>query len=171
MAIISFFMYLYIISEPQSVKIAKSHTEALKDVDAKINTAKADGNAMDKSLALELVIDLPQILGKSEAEVAGLLGKPNSCSEIKYGRKCIYGNSSTEIVFINGKADWIAVNNIEGAPLSKDSLALLGLTPTTPDFSNQYTMEWRNRFDCVSVQFAPGAIGKIWYAYIKHRTL
>src|SRR3546814_14841738 len=73
------------------------------------------------------IVDVPEIAGKAQTEVAALLGEPTSCETVKQGKKCFFKPGETEIVFISGKADWITVEALDRAPYSEEALPLLGL--------------------------------------------
>jgi hypothetical protein len=163
-------IYLMGTYEPEAVRIAKSHTESLKEVDRKVKEALARDKALRQAPAAKLVIDVSKIVGKAEAEIAKMLDEPGACSKVEQGRKCSYVAGDMEIVFINGKADWITVDGISGAPFNKDSISLLGFNPIIPDASNADIITWLNKYDCLSIVFLPGSNGKISYAYIRHRT-
>lgn len=79
-----------------------------------------------------IIVNVKQISGKSEAEVSVLLGYPKSSEVTKYGKKCYYNMGLTEIVFINGKADWITTNNMSNSSFGKSSLSKLGLPVKSP---------------------------------------
>jgi hypothetical protein len=84
----------------------------------------------------EPIVDVLKIAGKSESEVASYLGASKSCGKSKYGNKCEYTKGETEVVFINGKADWITVEGIDSVPFSKSALTVLGLKEANPSFKN-----------------------------------
>ena len=87
----------------------------------------------------------------------------------KYGPKCYYAKGITEIVFINGKADWITVNGMSHASFDKRSLALLGFSVHTPTFENDWTMRWESISGFLDVSFFLSD-SNIDYAYIKVKT-
>lgn len=120
--------------------------------------------------AAEPIVDVPKIAGKSLAEVSAILGEPNSCETIKYGRKCFYKVAETEVVFIAGKADWITVNALDKVPYSTDALPLLGFEKRNPSFSNENVIHWENIPGFLEVNINPGEAGSIFYAYIKTAT-
>lgn len=72
----------------------------------------------------DVVLDIPAIAGKAEAAIAEELGEPESCSSVKQGRLCAYRGGNVEVVFIDGKADWITIYGAD-AP-SPDHVALDG---------------------------------------------
>jgi hypothetical protein len=88
--------------------------------------------------AAEPIVDVPKIAGKSLAEVSSVLGEPTACETIKYGRKCAFKVAETKVVFIAGKADWIAVDAMVETPYSIDALPLLGFEKRNPTFSNEH---------------------------------
>ena len=115
------------------------------------------------------VVEVLEIAGKSESEVAAYLGAPSSCGKSKYGKKCQYAKGETEIVFIKGKADWITVEGIDSIPFSKSALAAIGLERASPSFSNNFTLRWNNIQGLMEVSLFKGA-AQSDYAYIKTKT-
>ena len=73
------------------------------------------------------IVNVLKLAGKSQAEVAAYIGKETSCEITKYGEKCYYKTGEMEIIFINGKADWITVESMDNEPFSKSALSALGL--------------------------------------------
>jgi AraC-like DNA-binding protein len=114
----------------------------------------------------EQVIDLTQVAGKSESQVSTYLGKPESCSPSKYGQKCLYEKAETEIVFINGKADWITIEGLDHVPFNAKVLSSLGLKASAPSFSNSSTLRWNSVQGMLEVSVFKGA-SLSDYAYIK----
>jgi len=117
----------------------------------------------------EPVIDVLSVTGKSKSEVASILGSPKLCSSTKYGEKCEYSKAEAEIVFINNKADWITINQLNCTPYSQDALEVIGLPKSQPSFSNSNVMRWQNKNGLLEVSLFPVG-GKVDYAYIKSRT-
>lgn len=117
----------------------------------------------------ELVIDLTQIAGKSESQVSAYLGKPENCSPSKYGKKCLYQKAETEIVFINGKADWITIEGLDHLPFNTNVLSSLGLKASVPSFSNSSTLRWSSVQGMLEVSVFKGA-SLSDYAFIKVQT-
>src|SRR3546814_907577 len=115
------------------------------------------------------IVDVPEIAGKAQTEVAALLGEPTSCETVKQGKKCFFKPGETEIVFISGKADWITVEALDGAPYSEEALPLLGLEKTTAVISNENTMRWETIPGLLEVSVFPMQDG-VDYAYIKAAT-
>lgn len=118
----------------------------------------------------EVVVDVTQIAGKSQKQVAAYLGKPKRCEQIKYGKKCYYKKAQTEVVFINHQADWITVNDMQDAPFALTTIRALGLRFEMPDFTNRHVIRWKNIQGLLSVALNPaGPVGEqtVFFAYIK----
>ena len=111
------------------------------------------------------IVDVTKIAGKSQKEVAELLGKPTSCETMKQGNKCFFKPGETEVVFISGKADWITVQALDSAPFSEDVLPLLGIEKTPATFSNDNVMRWETVPGLLEVSVFPAQTG-VDYAYI-----
>jgi len=118
----------------------------------------------------EPIIDVIKIAGKGEKDVAAYLGKPSSCGSSKYGKKCQYKKGETEIVFINGKADWITIWAMGHIPFSREALGVLGLNDARPQFSNKFTLRWHLIQGLWEVSLFPGHGSYSDYAYIKVKT-
>ena len=117
----------------------------------------------------EIVVDVTKIAGKSENDVATYLGKPISCGSSKYGKKCQYEKGQTEIVFIQGKADWITVEGADNIPFSKIALGSLGLKEARPSFTNDFTLRWEAIQGLREVSLFKGSSSSD-YVYIKVKT-
>lgn len=117
----------------------------------------------------ETLVDITKLAGKSENEVSAYLGQPSSCGSSKYGKKCQYQKGDTEIVFINGKADWITVEDIDHIPFTKSALSAIGLKESKPSFSNNFTLRWNSIQGLMEVSIFKGASNSD-YAYIKAKT-
>lgn len=114
----------------------------------------------------EVIVDLPAIAGKSAIEVARMLGQPSGQEKTKHGPKMLYRAGKVEVVFINGKADWITVSELGAHAFGAETLAQLGLKPVPPTFQSSFELRWEpcGPFQSVSL-FA--ANGQADYAYIK----
>jgi hypothetical protein len=119
--------------------------------------------------ASEMVLDVSAIAGKSKQQVAAIIGKPSTCSSGKYGEKCLYRNSATEIVFIKGKADWITIEGLNRVPYSSGAITALGLKATRPTFENSFTIRWESVQGLLEVSVFPAG-SVVDYAYVKVRT-
>ncbi len=96
------------------------------------------------SVRAEAVIDLIQIAGKTQSQVSRYLGLPISCSGSGNGLKCRYDRGQTEIIYFEGKADWITVHGIDHLEFNSDAVTYLGLAARKPDSEDGDSMEWNN---------------------------
>lgn len=117
----------------------------------------------------EVVIDVPVLVGKSKVDVSKIIGEPISCSSSKYGEKCQFQKAETEIVFINGKADWITIEGLDDKPFSDSTIQLLGFKEQSSSFSNSFTKRWEPLQGLLSVSLFKGSSNSD-YAYIKAYT-
>ncbi len=131
--------------------------------------ASAESAAPLPEPKITAVVNVPEIAGKAEEQVAAALGEPTSCEDTKQGKKCFYQPGDTEVVFISGKADWITVNALDSAPYSEDALPLLGLEKSSASFSNDFVMRWSGVPGLLEVSIFP-AQDHVDYAYIKTKT-
>jgi hypothetical protein len=115
------------------------------------------------------IMDVPAIVGKSKAEVSTLIGAPSSCTKSKYGEKCQFSKGETEIVFIEGKADWITVEAIDSVPFSQEALVSIGFKSSPPSFKNSFSMKWSGLGGLYEVSLFKGEKNSD-YAYIKSYT-
>lgn len=111
---------------------------------------------------------LDAVAGRTQAEVATVLGEPSSCEEGKYGKKCFFKDGDVEIVFINEAADWITVTP-EAVPFNKFSLIALGLDPQAADAVGVDQLHWSSIEGIRSVD-AHKTGANVWYFYIKTST-
>jgi len=111
------------------------------------------------------IAQITKIAGGNQDAVAELLGEPVSNTATKYGPKLIY-QGDIEVVFIDGKADWITVPMTK-VPYNKNAVKYLDLKPTNPSFSNNFTMRWEGISGLLQVSIFAGRNGKVDYADIK----
>lgn len=121
-----------------------------------------------ESIAAWALFNIPKIAGKTEEEVEALLGEPVFCAQSESARNCSFKENEIEIVFIDGKADWITVygafrspayhQKIEGKTKA-EALALLG--------DPAYCVKAKSALHCafrdgdVSVEFIDGKVDEI----------
>jgi len=124
--------------------------------------------------AISPIVDIPLLVGKDEASVAKILGKPTSSGRTKYGPKMTYKVTSrgeVEVVYIQGKADWITVTPSVGSPVpyGPDAIRMIGLPSSTPSFRSPATIRWSNVNGLLEISVFPAGqnVGN-WY--IKART-
>ncbi len=116
---------------------------------------------------IEIVIDLKAIAGKSIAEVNSLLGQPQSSKTVKQGKKKVYKDEKIEIVFINGKADWITVNDFSGVKFSPGALKAFGLPYKSPSYATKTILKWESLEGYNSINLFGLEGGECDYLYIK----
>lgn len=90
-------------------------------------------------------VDARPLAGQAETGIRALLGAPHACEDVANGRRCRYARGATDIVFIDGMADWITVADLGGAPFAPAALARVGLpTDVAPAESTPELMRWQN---------------------------
>ena len=129
----------------------------------------AESAATTLTASVTAIVYVQKVAGKSQAEVAALLGAPTSCEVIKQGKKCSYAPGETDVVFISGKADWITIEGLDLAPYSDAALPFLGVERTAPAFANENVMRWGTIPGLLEVSIFPAQTG-VDYAYIKSST-
>ncbi len=97
-----------------------------------------------------VVVNVPEIAGRSEAEVAHILGGAKERSTATHGGETYpalyYQEGQTEVVYVEGKAEWISVRNLSHLPFSTEALAALGITNAgEPSFVSEDVIRWDNR--------------------------
>lgn len=128
----------------------------------------------------EVIIDIKKIVGKNKEEVAKILGKSDKvepfsesstpCKDIPC-EKAFYQKDKFEIIFINGKSDWITINDLSKYDFSEDNIEVLGLPYSVPDFKNPRDLiRWKNIEGVNEINIFNNGSDKISYAYIKVKT-
>lgn len=118
---------------------------------------------------VEPLVDVPLIAGKSKIEVSELIGAPENCTSIRQGDKCAYVKAETEIVFIDGKADWITIEGLDDQEFADATIELLGFQSKRASFSNDFVKKWEPIEGLISASLFKGSSGAD-YAYIKAYT-
>lgn len=121
-----------------------------------------------------VVVNVPEIAGRSEAEVAQILGGPKERSTAMYeGRTypvLYYQEGQTEVIYVDGKAEWISVRNLNHLPFSPEALPALGITNAgEPSFGNPAVIRWENRKypPLHGIYLFPAQSGQLDHAYIQ----
>ncbi|MHC1701816.1 MAG: hypothetical protein AB9900_12745 [Humidesulfovibrio sp.] len=115
------------------------------------------------------------LAGKSPQAVAAILGKPKETEKTKRGPKMTYVSAKSgvtwEIVYIEGKADWITITPSESHPVPFDERAItaIGLPQSTPERLAPSEIRWANVHGLRSVVFFPNG-KKVGYCYVKAAT-
>jgi hypothetical protein len=147
--------------------------------DAVENKTEAESKEPAAKPASNTIVNLSSISGKTLAEVEAVLGKAESTEKASpSGTPCkenpcdkaFFQSGKYEIVFINGKADWITINNLSEYTLSETNIELLGFTLTPPVSSNTTVIRWEDVDGIGQVSFFNNGSGKIDYANIKVAT-
>lgn len=124
----------------------------------------------------EKIIDIKTIIGKTESEIEKILGKAENsekvsptntaCEETPCEKK-FYQKNKFEIVFINGKSDWITINNTSNFDFNSENITLLGLSSAVANFENTISINWNAIENINDVTFVSNGKNKIEYIYIK----
>lgn len=115
----------------------------------------------------DVVMDVMQVVGKSEAGVAALLGEPTTCEEVHRARWCKYPPDQDEVMFVAGKADMVTVHGMAAVAFDEAALEALGLAPAAPDHSDPYAIRWQSIPGLEEVTVFPGPGNSVDYAYVK----
>ena len=134
----------------------------------------------DNTADKQIVLDLKKIAGKNKTEVDKVLGKSEKVETFSASNtpckntpceKVYYQKDKYEIVFINGKADWITINDLSQYDLKEENIEILGLSLTETDLKNpQNVITWKNIENINEISIFNDGSGKISYAYIKVAT-
>jgi hypothetical protein len=116
-----------------------------------------------------LLFDVFKLAGATKARAEAVLGEPSRCEFQSYGQDCSFARTGVEIVFRNGKADWITIPAV-GVPFAAGSIASIGLAPARPAFSNENVIRWKEIQGLLEVSLFPGRGGKADYFYVLSRT-
>lgn len=117
--------------------------------------------------------DVRALVGLTRTEVDRALGPSTAHLSVKPARvgpalKCIYLNGRVEIVFIDGRADWIMLNALGDLNFSAGALRHLGFkTVTLPTSQTDYVMLWKGLEGLHEVQLFALPDGQCDYIYIK----
>lgn len=153
------------ITTPKTVK-----TNTTKTQTTTTTTAQAPPQAPETNIFL----NVPAIAGKSQAQVEVLLGPPVSSSSTNpSGTSCPCPKNTykgdIEVIYMNGVADWITINETDNLSFSKARITQLGLPDEPPTLSSSDSIRWENIAGIKQVElFSSGQ--KIFYIEIKTNT-
>ncbi len=110
----------------------------------------ADGDDYDYAAAFESLdpdsgaplFRIGEVAGRSEAELATVLGPPWDCESSLYSRRCRYAPGGTEVVFIDGKADWLTIRSPGEVGFDASALTRIGLAAKKPDQTTAEELIW-----------------------------
>jgi hypothetical protein len=115
-----------------------------------------------------VIVNVHDLIGKSEAEAGKVLGKPTSsepanpsgagcpCKRVFYR----HNNHDIYIVYTSKGADWIHVSKdymgseakpLTPEPAGPDTLKLIGLEPAEPDFTGPSRLSWKDEQGIVEI--------------------
>lgn len=112
----------------------------------------SETNQVKKNEKESVILDLNQITNKTEKEVEIILGKAGK-TEIVKGYPCknvnckraFYSAEKIEIIFKEGRADRITINETSNLTDNGNALETLGLKNQKPTFKNSGTVtRWKN---------------------------
>ena len=84
--------------------------------------------------AQELAFDVPAIAGKTSAQVEIVLGVPEEGDPEGQHPRLWYLNGDVEVVFVDGKAEWITLYDMMDIPFGRSALRALRLPDREPTF-------------------------------------
>lgn len=117
----------------------------------------------------EPLVDVLKLAGRSKQEMADYLGSHGRCKFNRWGEICRYRKKNIEIVYINGKADWITVEGLKGIPFGAEALKSLGLSVEEPAVRDDKSMLWKD-LDGLKEVTIFNTRGMVDHAYIKVAT-
>jgi hypothetical protein len=121
----------------------------------------------------KLVLNVPAVAGKTEAEVARLLGPSERSDGVVVGDrvKHMYHGGTIEVVFVNGRADWIKLHEAFRLPFNGEALRKLGLPAAKPNYVNPtHVMSWNKLPNIKEVTLYAGPNGRVSSAIVCVRT-
>lgn len=87
-------------------------------------------------------VRLGAFAGKRRDEAEAVVGKPYDCEQSLYSERCRYPQG-VEIVYIDGRADWITVSLGYGRhPLAAETLQQLGIPAAPPQQADAHRLRW-----------------------------
>lgn len=141
-----------------------------------LGACSADGSQEGDSSTTASIssVDVLALAGKTPVQVEALLGAPSSRETTKNDGvvypDLYYQGDSVEVVYVDGRAEWISVYRLTNLPFSPDALRALGIaTSAPPSFSGQGVIRWENfqhpKFK--GVYLFPSVGGRVDHAYIQ----
>lgn len=119
-----------------------------------------------------VLLDVLSVAGKPQAQVDALLGTPSSSKSVNpSGTNCpcpeiTYRDDGIEIIYIDGVANWITINDTADLRFEKESLSRLGLPVADPSYASRETMRWDHLAGIRQIEFFPDG-GGLFYIFIK----
>jgi len=102
--------------------------------------------------ATAVQVDVIPFAGALRAKAEEVLGAPQRCEAALASERCRYAHG-VEVVYIEGRADWITVQlGYERYPLEPSTLAAVGLPVAEPSITTQHELIWSGHAGFKSVQ-------------------
>ncbi|MEN9612944.1 MAG: hypothetical protein RLZZ628_3758 [Bacteroidota bacterium] len=141
------------------------------------STQKETKSKPNQEVSVSKIIPIQSLVGKSEKDVAQILGKGEQSEKVKPRNtpcqdkgcdKIAYQAGKYNVVYINGKADWITINNVSEYVLDEKAIALLGIEPRNASFKNpSMVIRWEQVEGINEISFFNNGSDKIDYIYVK----
>ncbi len=115
------------------------------------------------------------LAGKDREWISQALGKPDKCEDETISRvgtvpACSYQGGKIEVVYINGLADWIDVNEV-GLPFEPDSLRAFGFSSVpAPSVQNEQMISWSEIAGFRGINYGKGLGNTISFVHFKWKT-
>lgn len=114
-----------------------------------------------------IVLAVPELAGRTEAELAAKLGRAD-CEDSLYSRRCRYPNADASITYVDGKADWLLAEfRDSGYGLAPATLAALGLPEGEPAERAPRQWTWRDHAGYHEIHLYADAQGVVTHALVK----
>lgn len=110
--------------------------------------------------AAAATLPLSAIAGGSRDAVRDLLGEPQRCEFAQHSERCHYPVAGVQIVFIDGKADWIGVRLDTDEPFAPQTLRRYGLPIADADEVSETVSVWRGLAGYREVRIIDGGYGE-----------
>ena len=128
---------------------------------------------IEESKPIPALIQIKEVSGRTESDVAKILGKGKFEEKWKNERagctvcpKYSYQDGKYEVIFINDVADRITVNNLDNYDYKdKIIMGLLGLSDTTPTTQTNLVKRW-NSYEGFREIMAFNKNGKVDYVVV-----
>ncbi len=121
-----------------------------------------------------VIADIAAIAGRTPKEVAAVLGPPYEKRTVTIRDKVypanFYKSGQLQIVFVDGKADWITIYRLSALPYSPQSIKALNLPPSLPVVNTPDVIKWQDVSGIKEISLYPDKGGKLDYASILVRT-
>gem|GEM_PF-4409984 len=88
------------------------------------------------------LLKIRDVVGKTADELTAVLGPSQNCSTTLYSSRCSYATGRTEVVFIDGKADWITVKDLRETTFAPAALHRIGLDESKTSDKTDSELIW-----------------------------